>query len=141
MKKRILLAIALLGFGLIGSLDATGARAAQSVCGSPEDQAARVAFLVKLQTAVAAGDKNAVAGLVSFPMRWHHGMKVGSVRGRSAFLKNYDQLLDQKVRDAIAAQKPEELFVRDQGTMIGTGEVWFEQVGKSKQFRIITINN
>lgn len=141
MRIRILLAIVLLSFGLIGSVAARGTRAAQSVCGSPEDQAARVEFLAKLQTAVAAGDKNAVAGMVSFPMRWHHGMKAGSVRNRSAFLKSYVQLFDQKVRDAIAAQKPEELFVRDQGTMIGNGQVWFEQVGKSKLFRIITINN
>lgn len=141
MRVKIVLSTVLLLLGLAGPGYALGVRPAQNVGGSTEDQALRVEFLAKLKTAVAAGDKNAVVALVSFPMRWHHGMKAGSVRNRSSFLKNYDQLFDQQVRNAIAAQKPEELFIRDQGTMVGNGEVWFEQVGKSKQFRIITINN
>jgi hypothetical protein len=105
------------------------------------DQPAREAFLAELQTAVASGDHQTVAKLVFFPMRWNHGRTHGYIRSRKAFLASYDRIFTKKVIDAIAAQKPADLFVRDQGTMIGGGEVWFEQVNGSKNFRVITVNN
>jgi hypothetical protein len=35
------------------------------------------------------------------------------------------------VKGAVAAAKPDNLFVRDQGVMIGNGEIWMNEVGGS----------
>ena len=41
--------------------------------------------------------------------------------------RDFDRIFTPRVRRAILAQKAGELFVRDQGAMIGDGEVWFDQ--------------
>ncbi|MBE5253852.1 MAG: hypothetical protein QRY16_15875 [Enterobacterales bacterium endosymbiont of Blomia tropicalis] len=77
-------------------------------------------FLNALQHAVASNDKAAVASLVEYPIT----INKKKITTSSAFIKNYDNILNSNVKKAIANQKYEDLFVRDQGIMIGDGQVW-----------------
>ena len=80
--------------------------------------------------AVKRGDKKAVAGMVAYPIKVQ--LPTGPQRLRSAaeLVANYDAIFSPRYRDAIAAAMPRNMFVRDQGIMLGQGEVWFGADGK-----------
>lgn len=80
------------------------------------------AFLAALQQAVADDDRDAVSGMIAYPLRTTHF----TVKTAAQFLKNYDRILNAGVKQAIADQDASNLFYRDQGVMIGNGQVWFD---------------
>ena len=41
--------------------------------------------------------------------------------------RDFDRIFTPKVRRAIMAQRADRLFIRDEGAMIGDGEVWFDR--------------
>ncbi|MBW0006409.1 MAG: hypothetical protein JO335_01720 [Sphingomonas sp.] len=84
------------------------------------------AFLARLQTAVRADDRAAILGLINYPLRVN-GSRARIYRDAASVSRDFDRIFTAKVRRAILAQKAGELFVRDQGAMIGDGEVWFDQ--------------
>ncbi len=96
-----------------------------------EDSAYRV-FLTQLQRHIRSGNRREVVALVRFPLRVNSGpanarfsryyRDARSVRG------DYAWIFSPRVRRAILAQRFAELFTRDQGVMIGGGEVWFDRV-------------
>jgi hypothetical protein len=87
-------------------------------------------FLKYLKAAVQNEDYAALAALVHYPLTMYDNGKVIKIyRSRNALLKNF-----KAIRDA----KFETLFARDQGAMIGDGEIWF--VGWDGQVLIKTIN-
>lgn len=90
-------------------------------------------FLGRLQKAVAADDRAAVAALVSYPLKTRVAGRSVTVRDAGQFVARYGQLLPQKSRDAIAQQKFEALFANSAGVMIGTGQVWFSGVCGDRQ--------
>ena len=100
------------------------------------------AFLATLQKAVAAGDKAAVAGLVSYPLKTSLGGKTVTLRDAHHFAAAYDQILTAKVKKALAAQQYATLFANDEGVMVGDGEIWFSGIGAAKPatVRITAIN-
>ena len=84
-------------------------------------------FLGHLQTAVEHDDRQTVLGLVALPLRVNrqgHGTTL--YRTRTAISKDYVRIFTPNVRGAILAQHFTELFGRDQGVMIGDGQVWFD---------------
>jgi hypothetical protein len=116
------------------NLDRTASKAveraeAASAGRSPADAAdhsAYAAFVTRLQSAVRANDRSAVIKLIGFPLRVNSS-------GRSRFYPNarsverdFDRIFTPRVRQSILAQQPDQLFIRDQGAMIGDGEVWFD---------------
>lgn len=103
------------------------------------------AFLGQLQDAVAQNDPAQVAALVAFPVQAHLD---GQRRGlsRDLFLARYADVVTPAVRQAVAAARPSELFVNDQGAMIGQGEVWFNAfqdtgAAGNPALRVIAFNN
>ncbi|OCP01807.1 MULTISPECIES: hypothetical protein [unclassified Ensifer] len=98
-------------------------------------------FFAKLQTAVAADDKATVAGLVDYPFQARIGGKAVKIKDADHFSADYDKVVTQKVKAAVAKQTYATLFANWQGVMVGDGEVWFSGVGKDSQVKITAIND
>jgi hypothetical protein len=84
-------------------------------------------FLAKLQTAARSGDRRAVTSLIAFPLRVNFPGGAKSYPDRHSVERDFPQIFTARVMRAIAAQRADQLFVRDQGAMIGDGEVWFRE--------------
>jgi hypothetical protein len=101
---------------------------------APERQAKAVpqanpyaGFLYQLQSAVRANDRDTVLGLVTFPLRVNARGTSRLYRDVDSLERDYDKVFTRKVRRAILGQRAGQLFVRDQGAMIGNGEIWFDR--------------
>ena len=60
-------------------------------------------------------------------------------RDAAALRANYARVFTPEVRAAVAAAKADDQFTRDQGVMIGNGEVWMNEIRGS--MKIITVNH
>lgn len=98
-------------------------------------------FLSELQRAVAAGERERVARMVLYPLRVRVNRRRVVLRNPRQFLARYDTLFNRRVREVLAAQKFEGIFRNWQGYMVGRGEIWFEQLADTGEFKIIAINN
>nr|WKF55942.1 hypothetical protein HUO10_000386 [Paraburkholderia busanensis] len=102
-------------------------------------------FFQQLQQAVAHADKPAVAGMVKYPIKVTlHGKKV-TLRTPRDFIAHYDEIFTPALVDVVAKQTYATLFTRDQGVMIGGGEIWFsgichDKACKDVAVKIITFN-
>ena len=83
-------------------------------------------FLSRLQEAVRSNDPDAVIALIGFPLRVNAAGGGRLYRDAQSVERNFDRIFTSKVRSAILRQRADRLFVRDQGAMIGNGEVWFD---------------
>ena len=90
-------------------------------------------FLKHLQGAVRANDRGAVIKLVGFPLRVNSNGKTRVYRDAASVRADYDQIFTLQVRQAILAQRHDRLFSRDQGLMIGNGQVWFDHICTNAQ--------
>jgi len=106
----------------------------------PETAKAARAFLADLQSAVKANDKEKIAGMISYPMNFIHDGKRGRIRDKATFLARYDSIFDEHIREAILKQSSHCLFGNANGEMIGSGEVWFSEMGDGS-VKIITVNS
>ena len=97
-------------------------------------------FLTRLKQAVAADDHAAIAAMVKYPLTVYSspGQPI-TYRSAAALSANYGRVFTPEVRAAVAAAKPDNLFVRDQGVMIGDGEIWMNEIHGS--IKIITVNH
>lgn len=86
-------------------------------------------FLLTLQTAVLAHDKNIVVA----------SLDTKKFTKEDA-LNNYDILFNPKVVNAFQNLNIHQIFRNYQGAMIGNGTVWFEQ-NNDGTFSILAINN
>lgn len=86
--------------------------------------------------AVKRGDRKAVAALVAYPIKVRLPAGTKRLRGPADLLANYDAIFSPRYREAIANAMPRNMFVRDQGIMLGSGEAWFGPDGK-----VIALNN
>jgi hypothetical protein len=99
-------------------------------------------FLAALQRAVAADDRRQVSRMVLYPLRTRVGRRRVVLRGPRDFQRRYEALFNRHVKALLAAHKPgDELFRNWQGFMLGRGEIWFEQLADTGEFKIIAINN
>jgi hypothetical protein len=80
------------------------------------------------QQAVVDHDAEGVADLVNYPIKVSIDGSRTSIRSAAAFVENYDAIITPDMADAIAAQNYGSLFVRDQGVMFGSGEVWISGI-------------
>jgi hypothetical protein len=67
-----------------------------------------------------------VIRLIRFPLRVNVNGKSRVYRNAASVRADYDQVFTPQVRQAILSQKFNRLFGRDQGVMIGDGQVWFD---------------
>jgi len=138
--KTLFLAIALWGCALAGSGPAL-AENDYSVCGV-DNSALVVPFIASLQKAVAAGDKAAVAAMVSYPIVLTVDGQEVEVADTDGFLKLYDKVITQFVKDGIARQGlgDEDIFFNQNGIMVAPeGQIWIMQEGAA--LRIYAINS
>jgi hypothetical protein len=84
-------------------------------------------FLSRLQSAVRTGNHSEVIALIDFPLRVNAPGGARIYRDPASVERDFDQIFTARVKRAIVRQRADRLFVRDQGAMIGDGEVWFDQ--------------
>lgn len=99
------------------------------------------AFLAALQKAVAADDRDAVAGLFSYPARVPLKGRSGKVKNKAELTAAYADIFDPGLKKLIADARLDQVFANSQGVMIGNGRLWFSPVGAKGQLAIITINS
>ncbi len=102
-------------------------------------------FLAMLQRAVAAGNRQEVASLIEYPLQTRIAGHSVTLRNANQLTARYDALFTPRVITAIRDQTYAELFVRDQGVAIGSGQLWFSGVCndehcRSSRVRITAIN-
>jgi hypothetical protein len=85
-------------------------------------------FLTRLQAAVRSGDRRTVSGMARYPLRVNSSRGTRLYRSPAGVRRDYALIFTPAVRRAILAQRFETLFGRDQGVMIGDGEIWFDHV-------------
>jgi hypothetical protein len=86
--------------------------------------------------AVKRGDKKTVAILIAYPIKVRLPTGNKRLRGPADLIADYDAIFSPKYREAIVNAVPYHMFARDQGIMLGNGEVWFGSNGK-----VIGLNN
>lgn len=86
--------------------------------------------------AVKAGDRNTVVTLVRYPIEVRVGDRRRRINDAADLLEVYDRVFTPEFVAAIAAGLPRNMFVRDEGAMLGDGQVWFGASGK-----VIALNN
>jgi hypothetical protein len=87
---------------------------------------AYAAFLSRLQAVVRAGNRSALIALIDFPLRVNEAGGSRLYRDARSVERSFGRIFTPKVRRAILGQRADRLFVRDQGAMIGDGELWFD---------------
>ena len=80
--------------------------------------------------ALKAGDRSAVASQVRYPIAVSLGGRSVRLKGPKDLLARYDELFQPAYREEILKGLPRNMFVRDQGAMLGSGSVWFGADGK-----------
>lgn len=83
-------------------------------------------FLTRLQSAVRSDDRKAVLELTAYPLRVNSEGGTRLYRDAQAVARDYDRIFTPEVRRAVLGQRFDRLFGRDQGVMIGGGEIWFD---------------
>jgi hypothetical protein len=123
--------LALIVFGLNDSFAAEA--------GLPEKQT----IVTQLQQAVRADDKAWLAAHTRYPLSYFGRRKL-IIRGKAAFIRSYALLFGAKLRAAILAQDPANVFENWQGLMVGEGRynIWVRDTadGEPARYRIVTIN-
>lgn len=104
------------------------------------DPAAFVQGFNQLKADVAQGNEAKVAAFVTYPLNVYAGGNQQTITNAQAFVQQYHTIMTSKVKAAIAAQQVNQLFVNDEGVMVGSGEVWLSQSGR-RDCTIITINH
>jgi len=84
----------------------------------------------KFWRAVRSDDRAAVAASIRYPIRVMLDGKPVRLKGAEELLARYDAIFTPAYREAIAKGLPRNMFVRDQGAMLGSGEVWFGADGR-----------
>jgi hypothetical protein len=96
-------------------------------------------FVARLKHAVAADDRAGVVAMVNYPLTVNSlGGRSMAYRNAAALSADYPRVFTPKVKAAVAAAKADDLFARDQGVMIGNGEIWMNEIRGS--MKIITVN-
>jgi hypothetical protein len=96
-------------------------------------------FLARLKQAVVADNHGSVAAMVNYPLTVNSsGGRSMTYRNAAALSADYPRVFTPEVKAAVAAAKADDLFARDQGVMIGNGEIWMKEIRGS--MKIITVN-
>lgn len=98
-----------------------------------DDPVAFKKTLKQLQYWAANNEKDSIANLLAYPLAHPR------IKNKKAFLDNYDQLFNEKVKKALKEQKLNQIFRNDQGAMIGNGALWFSKW--KGVYKIFSINN
>lgn len=90
-----------------------------------EDPAEVRRLVAKLREAAHNGDKTALVNAIHYPFTvYESGTPVRKYEASVDVLEDYDAVFSEDVLSALSSARYNSLFVRDQGAMIGDGEVW-----------------
>lgn len=117
---------------------------APSAAASAQEIPRKQQFVADLQNALRANDKNWLAGHMRYPVRYH-GRRALLIRNKSWLVNNYKSVIGAKLRMAVLAQDPGDVFENWQGLMVGAGSfnIWVRKAGdgSDEHYEIITIND
>ena len=83
-------------------------------------------FLARLKSAAQAGDHHSLASMIRYPLTIYVDGKVAAIyQDPGKLLEEFTAVFTPSVISAIKGAEYRELFVNDQGAMIGNGEIWF----------------
>ena len=88
------------------------------------------------RNAVMQNKRDIVAKALIYPFETKVNGKMTRIASARTLLAHYDSIFTSAYRATIAHDVPRLMFARDQGVMLGNGEVWFNPDGK-----VITLNN
>lgn len=106
-----------------------------------DNAAAAENFFAELRRAVAEDERAKVAAMIAYPIFVSIAGRRIRLRRQADLLRRYNLVFNRRVREALARQQVSELFVNWQGVMIGDGEIWFNQMPNSRDFKITAVNN
>ena len=86
----------------------------------------------KFRDDVLKGRKSAVSAAIDYPIKAYLSKMTINLRSSADLMRNYDKIFSPKMLRAIRAAKAHDLFSRDQGVMLGNGEIWFNEQGRVK---------
>ena len=93
-----------------------------------------------VKSLVAKGEKEKVAEYIRYPLTSANI----TVTNKEEFVKNYDTIITEGVKNAFVNQKVEETFVNYKGVMVGNGQIWFGAIIdnnlKTPKYLIIGVN-
>lgn len=102
--------------------------------------------LLSLVEAMGNSDAATIAGLAEYPLRVAANGESYEIQSADDFIENFDTLVTQDTRDAVAGQTYDQLFVNSDGVMLADGAVWMSNVCdngdcSSSHWAVISINN
>lgn len=102
--------------------------------------------LLSLVEAMGNDDAATIAGLAEYPLRVAANGESYEIQSADDFIENFDTLVTQDRRDAVAGQTFGQLFVNSDGVMLADGAVWMSNVCdngdcSSSHWAVISINN
>ncbi|WP_426227816.1 hypothetical protein [Pararhizobium sp. DWP3-4] len=102
--------------------------------------------LLSLVEAMGNSDAATIAGLAEYPLRVAANGESYEIQNADDFIENFDTLVTQDTRDAVAGQTFAKLFVNSDGVMLADGAVWMSNVCdngdcSSSHWAVISINN
>lgn len=89
----------------------------------PNITARERAFAASVQQAIKRDDKNWLSENTRYPIRVCIGAELTQIRDKAAFLRQYGLIVDDQVRAAVEAQKPDGLVKNFQGVLIGGNSI------------------
>lgn len=96
-------------------------------------------FISRFRQSVLDDDVGRVASMLRYPVRvLIHGKHV-TIRDAESLRREYDRIFRPPFVDRIRMSPPCHLFARDQGVMLGNGEVWVAPVDKRPA--VVALNN
>lgn len=106
-----------------------------------EDAAAFEQYFNSLKQLIARDDKKAVADSFIYPVSIVIDDKKTTFQNADEMVAQYDKVFTDKVKEAVAKQKVEDLFVNYQGVMVGNGELWLGvNVDNGEEYYILSVN-
>ncbi|MCW0001972.1 hypothetical protein OE766_27570 [Pararhizobium sp. YC-54] len=102
--------------------------------------------LLSLVEAMGNSDAATIARLAEYPLRVAANGESYEILNADDFVENFDTLVTQDTRDAVAGQTFDQLFVNSDGVMLADGAVWMSNVCdngdcSSSHWAVISINN
>jgi len=116
-----------------------------ALCALPaaDELSPKQAAVAQFQQKLHDNDKGWLADHALYPLHYYGRRKL-LIRNRKAFINDYALLFGAKLRTAVLAQDPANVFENSQGLMIGEGlyNVWIRDIGDgdAARYQIVAIN-
>ena len=91
-------------------------------------------FLSQLQTAIRAGDRATILGMIALPLRVNAEGQTLTYRSAQDVKSDFDRIFTNRVKQSVLNQRSDTL--RSRGKMRGTSRIWFGQTSPNGPVRI-----